>query len=74
MFPTMEHPTAGAHRVTGTPVKLSATPGCPGAPAPILGQHTSQVLRDLLGLSAEKIQSLAAGGVVYETEPAVESA
>ena len=26
MFPELEHPTAGAHRVTGTPVKLSETP------------------------------------------------
>src|SRR6185369_10196657 len=32
MFPTLEHPTAGAHRVTGTPVKLSETPGSPGPP------------------------------------------
>ena len=26
MFPVMDHPTAGLHRVTGTPVKLSETP------------------------------------------------
>ena len=37
MFPALEHPTAGLHRVTGTPVKLSETPGAPGHPAPLTG-------------------------------------
>lgn len=73
MFPTLEHPTAGPHQVTGTPVKLSRTPGSPGASAPLLGQHTSSVLRGLLGLSAEEVQSLAARGVIHETQPAPQS-
>ena len=32
MFPTVDHPKAGTHRVTGTPVKLSETPGAPARP------------------------------------------
>ncbi len=70
MFPAMEHPAAGTHRVTGTPVKLSETPGSPGAPAPLLGQHTSQVLGEVLGLSAAEIGRLAERGVIYEARPA----
>lgn len=70
MFPIMDHPTAGRHRVTGTPVKLSATPGAPGAPAPLLGQHTSRILRDVLGLDDAAIAALAAKGVIYERQPA----
>ena len=66
MFPTLQHPTAGAHRVTGTPVKLSETPGGPGLPAPLLGQHTRETLGELLGLSAGEVDGLAARGVVYE--------
>jgi crotonobetainyl-CoA:carnitine CoA-transferase CaiB-like acyl-CoA transferase len=66
MFPTLHHPAAGPHRVTGTPVKLSDTPGSPGLPAPLLGQHTREVLEELLGLSADALDSLVAGGVVYD--------
>lgn len=66
MFPTLQHPTAGAHRVTGTPVKLSETPGRPGLPAPLLGQHTRETLAELLGLGAAEVDGLAARGVVYE--------
>jgi crotonobetainyl-CoA:carnitine CoA-transferase CaiB-like acyl-CoA transferase len=64
MFPTLDHATAGPHRVTGTPIKLSETPGAPGAPAPLLGEHTVAALRDLLGLDAQTITGLAARRVI----------
>jgi formyl-CoA transferase/CoA:oxalate CoA-transferase len=64
MFPTLDHATAGLHRVTGTPIKLSATPGAPGAPAPLLGEHTAQTLEQLLGLDAASLNDLAARGVI----------
>jgi crotonobetainyl-CoA:carnitine CoA-transferase CaiB-like acyl-CoA transferase len=67
MFPTLHHAVAGAHRVTGTPVKLSETPGAVGAAAPLLGQHTSETLYELLGLEAATLAALAARGVVFET-------
>jgi len=66
MFPEMDHPTAGRHRVTGTPVKLSETPGAPGEPAPLLGQHTYGVLNELLGLNRAAFDSLAKRGIVCE--------
>jgi formyl-CoA transferase/CoA:oxalate CoA-transferase len=64
MFPTLDHATAGPHRVTGTPVKLSETPGAPGAPAPQLGEHTAAALAQLLALDARSIEDLAARGVI----------
>jgi crotonobetainyl-CoA:carnitine CoA-transferase CaiB-like acyl-CoA transferase len=70
MFPEIEHPTAGRHRVTGTPVKLSATPGSPGAPAPLLGQHTRDVLQELLGLDDQALDALAQQAAVYDPAPA----
>ncbi len=73
MFPIIEHPKAGKHRATGTPVKLSETPGSPGSPAPLLGQHTSAVLKELLGLDEAAIDALAEAGIVYE-QPAHQSA
>lgn len=74
MFPTVVHPTAGPHRVTGTPVKLSETPGAPAAPAPLLGQHTSDVLRELLGFDESSIDALVKSGVIFERRPAAEMA
>ena len=67
MFPTLDHPSAGPHRVTGTPVKLSETPGSPGAAAPLLGQHTRCVLNELLGLADSEIDALLEAGVICET-------
>jgi formyl-CoA transferase/CoA:oxalate CoA-transferase len=64
MFPWMEHPTAGRHRVTGSPVKMSATPGLPTSPAPLLGQHTAATLHQLLGLDSATIDQLIADGVI----------
>jgi crotonobetainyl-CoA:carnitine CoA-transferase CaiB-like acyl-CoA transferase len=68
MFPQIEHPTAGRHTVTGTPVKLSKTPGEPGMPAPLMGQHTRSVLKDLLGLNEQALDRLAAKGLIYQDE------
>jgi crotonobetainyl-CoA:carnitine CoA-transferase CaiB-like acyl-CoA transferase len=66
MFPELDHPTAGRHRVTGTPVKLSETPGAPGEPAPLLGQHTHAVLKELLGLDNQAFDSLVERAIVFE--------
>ena len=67
MFPVMNHPTAGAHRVTGTPVKLSATPGHPTAPAPLLAEHTRSILADCFGLDDSTLDDLAARQVIFES-------
>jgi crotonobetainyl-CoA:carnitine CoA-transferase CaiB-like acyl-CoA transferase len=47
MIVEVEHPRAGSVRVLGIPVKFSATPGLIRRPAPLLGQHTAEVLADL---------------------------
>jgi crotonobetainyl-CoA:carnitine CoA-transferase CaiB-like acyl-CoA transferase len=43
---TIEHPVEGAMRALGIPVKLSDTPGSIRRPAPLLGEHTDEVLRE----------------------------
>jgi crotonobetainyl-CoA:carnitine CoA-transferase CaiB-like acyl-CoA transferase len=67
MFPILGHSTAGAHKVTGTPVKLSETPGHPNLPAPLLGQHTRSVLKELFDLSDARIDDLIRRGIVFES-------
>jgi crotonobetainyl-CoA:carnitine CoA-transferase CaiB-like acyl-CoA transferase len=64
MFPLMQHAVAGPHRVTGTPVKLSETPGGPGIPAPLQGEHTRDVMRESFGLDDEALNDLEARGVI----------
>src|SRR5262249_8867358 len=59
----VDHPRAGPTRVLGIPMKLSTTPGSIRRPAPTLGQHTEEVLREL-GYDAAAIRDLHARGVV----------
>ncbi len=53
-----EHPTAGPIQMTGFPYKLSQTPAKVRRPPPLLGQHTEEVLIDLLGYSADQVTAL----------------
>jgi crotonobetainyl-CoA:carnitine CoA-transferase CaiB-like acyl-CoA transferase len=55
--------------MVGAPVRLSETPGSVRTPAPMLGEHTETVLRELLGLDATEIAALRAGGVVGPGDP-----
>ena len=59
----VEHPRAGRSRVLGIPVKLSSTPGSIRRPAPTLGQHTDEVLKEL-GYDAAAVANLKARNIV----------
>jgi crotonobetainyl-CoA:carnitine CoA-transferase CaiB-like acyl-CoA transferase len=63
MLLEVEHPVAGQVKMTGINVKLSKTPGAMRLPAPMLGQHTRQVLH-MLGYRDEAIDQLQAAGVI----------
>ena len=58
------HPVAGTVKMTGPPVRLSETPGAIRSPAPLLGEHTEQVLRERLALGNEEIARLRRDGVI----------
>ncbi|PYN32144.1 MAG: hypothetical protein DMD98_14870 [Candidatus Rokuibacteriota bacterium] len=64
MLVECEHPIAGKVRIVGPPVRLSETPGAIREPAPLLGQHTDQVLRERLGLGDDEIARLRRAGAI----------
>jgi crotonobetainyl-CoA:carnitine CoA-transferase CaiB-like acyl-CoA transferase len=57
-------PVAGKTKVTGVPIKLSASPGAVRTAPPSLGQHTDEVLKSVLGLDASVRKKLRDEGVV----------
>ena len=60
----IDHPRAGRTRVVGPVVRMSGTPGSIRSPAPTLGEHTDEVLREFLGLAPDEIAGLRATGVI----------
>ena len=65
-------PVAGSIHVTGKMIKFSRTPMVVGS-APVVGEHTEEILRDTLGYSRQRIDALRGQGVVHWTEPATVS-
>jgi crotonobetainyl-CoA:carnitine CoA-transferase CaiB-like acyl-CoA transferase len=61
MIVQIEHPVLGVARSIGNPIKLSETPVSYKLPPPLLGEHTSQVLRGL-GYSEEEARDMSAAG------------
>lgn len=58
MIVSTDHPTAGEVKMAGVPIKMSRTPGVVDTPPPILGEHTDEILQNLLGYKRNKIQAL----------------
>jgi formyl-CoA transferase len=59
MIVDVDHPTLGRLRTVGSPIKMSATPPVVGRRAPLLGEHTREVLREA-GFSDSEITAVMA--------------
>ena len=60
----LDHTETGRAAYDGPPFKLSETPGHLRAPAPLLGEHTEYVCKEILGLTDEEIADLMVAGAL----------
>ena len=58
MVTTWDHPTGGSVELVSSPIKLSGTPVRRDLPPPLLGQHTDEVLREVLQMSEADLAQL----------------
>ena len=64
MVKEIEHPTCGPIKFVNTPVKYSHSTPSIRTPPPLLGQHTDEILRDILRMDENAIEELKAEGIV----------
>jgi len=64
MIVEVEHPIAGKLKMPGIPIKMSDTPGDIRMPAPLLGQHSRGILKNVLNMKDEKIDKLIEDQVI----------
>jgi formyl-CoA transferase len=64
MIAEVPHPTIVSLRLGGIPIKCSDTPATIRLHPPLLGEHTDEVLTDVLGYAPERIEALKREGAV----------
>lgn len=64
MITKVAHQITGLVEVPGVPIKLSETPGCVDKPAPSLGEHTEEILKNFLDFNEEDIVILQRDSVI----------
>lgn len=57
MYVEMEHPALGRQKFQGPPFKLAKSPASIHRPAPLIGQHTREILQELLEMSLDEIRA-----------------
>ena len=63
----VDHPTRGKYLTVGNPIKMSDSPS-DVTRSPLLGEHTAEILRDVLGYSSAEIDKIVASGAVGELQ------
>jgi crotonobetainyl-CoA:carnitine CoA-transferase CaiB-like acyl-CoA transferase len=65
----VEHPEAGRRAQVASPFHFGRAKAAPPRPSPCLGEHSREVLRELLGMGDAEYEELAAAGVTGEGPP-----
>ena len=68
MVREIDHPLSGSLSVVANPLNFSATPVEYKRPPPLLGQHTHEVLRELLAVGDAELAELGAEGAIAQGE------
>ena len=58
------HPLAGKVPMVRSPIRLSESPARSDIPPPLLGQHTAEVLKGVLGMDEAEVDALRKKGIV----------
>jgi crotonobetainyl-CoA:carnitine CoA-transferase CaiB-like acyl-CoA transferase len=64
VYTVVEHPVVGSEFIYNVPWRLDRTPGEVTEPAPLLGQHTADVLQEYLGKSGDEVEALRRDGAL----------
>jgi succinate--hydroxymethylglutarate CoA-transferase len=64
MVKEVNHPACGPIKLVNTPVKWSESKPGIRMPPPTLGQHTNEILSDVLGMDSANIEELRGEGVI----------
>jgi crotonobetainyl-CoA:carnitine CoA-transferase CaiB-like acyl-CoA transferase len=64
MVQTIDHPACGPIKVISPPVKYSNAEPNIRLPPPLLGEHTNEVLKDIIGMDSDRIEELRSKGVI----------
>ncbi len=65
----VDHPEVGRRRYPGLPIRMSATPPTYRRGAPCLGEHNREVLVEILGFPASRVDELERAGILRDTPP-----
>jgi len=68
-FVYLDHPGVGRHPVQRSEFRLSQAAAEHRWAAPLIGQHTAQVCKEILGMSEDEIATLLAEGVLEDSTP-----
>lgn len=68
MLATVQQPGVGQVTIAGSPFRMSSTPGQVYSHAPLLGEHSIEVLREVLKYSDDAIRALREKNVVFSSE------
>jgi 2-methylfumaryl-CoA isomerase len=68
MFSMVDQPGIGSYLMPGSPLDFGAVERLPATRAPLLGEHTDEILLDILGMSEKEVGKLHDAGIVAGPE------